>query len=356
MRLMREREMMLEANQKIREAVAARMAATPHDDPKLAGYKPHPLAGCQPAQEAAAAVLADVWRQPEVGCTACEGSPFVAKAVRTMEASQRSTAEAAPADHATLAAELPAEFLEQIKNLDLKPATPTAPAEFKIERIGGTMSPEQLEAAWAGIKARREEMMARIRGDEPIETVEITNGYKPRTGFRLIGLTGPAGCGKNFVAAMIPDARVIALADPLYAGLAEMLGVSEDSLRVRSAKERPIDWLGKSPRQLLQTLGTEWGRKLVADDVWLRIAERRLNELEEDGFRSAVIADVRFDNEAEMIRARGGEVWRIEREPETAAADHVSEAGISPALIDRVIDNRGTPDQTRRLVLEALAG
>lgn len=322
-----------EYNRQIREAVAARMATTPADDPKMAGYQPHPL----------------------LGCTACEGSPFVAKAVRTMEASQRATAEAAPATREKLAAELPAEFLEQIKNLDLKFATLTAPAEFKVERISASMGADQLEAAWGAIKQRREEMMARIRGEEPIETVEVT-ACRPRPGFRLIGLTGPAGCGKNFVAAMIPDARVIALADPLYAGLAEMLGVSEDALRVRSAKERPIDWLGKSPRQLLQTLGTEWGRKLVADDLWLRLAERRLNDLEADGFVAAVIADVRFDNEAEMIRARGGEVWRIDREPATAAAEHVSEAGISPHLIDRVIDNTGTPDQTRRLVQEALAG
>jgi len=39
-----------ESNRIIREAVAARMAATPADDPKLDGYNPHPLAGCQPAQ------------------------------------------------------------------------------------------------------------------------------------------------------------------------------------------------------------------------------------------------------------------------------------------------------------------
>ena len=94
----------------------------------------------------------------------------------------------------------------------------------------------------------------------------------------------------------------------------------------------------------------------MAEDLWLRLVERRLNDLEEDGFVAAVIADVRFDNEAEMIRARGGEVWRIDREPDTTASEHVSESGISPHLIDRVIDNTGTPDQTRRLVHEALAG
>ena len=41
----------------LRDAVAARMAATDPNDPKLAGYKPPILAGCKPAEECAAEVL-----------------------------------------------------------------------------------------------------------------------------------------------------------------------------------------------------------------------------------------------------------------------------------------------------------
>lgn len=323
-----------ESNRIIREAVAARMAATPADDPKLNGYRPHPLAGCQPAQAAAAAVLADVWREPKVGCTACEGSPFVAKA-RTMEQAQRAAAEAEP----VVLADLPAEFLERIRGVDIKPATETAQAEFKIERIGGSMSPEQLEAAWAGIKARREEMMARVR--EPAEA-------KPERR-RIIGIAGRAGAGKNTVAEMIPGASVVGFADPLYEGLAAMLGVPEDMLRSRRNKETPLKWLGKSPRELMQTLGTEWGRGMVAQDIWLRLAKRRI----ETYGGTIVFSDVRFDNEAEWIRNQGGEVWLVERDQETHHT-HSSEAGISPHLIDRVIDNRGTLEQTRMLVEMAL--
>lgn len=323
-----------ESNRLIREAVAARMAATPADDPKLDGYRPHPLAGCQPAQAAAAAVLADVWREPEVGCTACEGSPFVAKA-RTMEQAQRATAEAEP----VVLADLPAEFLERIKGVDIKPATETAPAEFKIERIGGSMSPEQLEAAWAGIKARREEMMARIH--EPVK-----DRLDRR---RIIGIAGRAGAGKNTVAEMIPGAAVFGFADPLYEGLAAMLGVPEEMLRSRRNKETPLVWLGKSPRELMQLLGTEWGRGMVAQDIWLRLAKRRI----ETYGGTIVFSDVRFDNEAEWIRNQGGEVWLVERDQETHHT-HSSEAGISRQLIDRVIDNRGPLEQTRMLVELAL--
>jgi hypothetical protein len=63
LRLIKERATMtaafdqLEADNKaLREAVAARMDATPEDDPKRRGYSPMAasLAGCKPAQEAAA--------------------------------------------------------------------------------------------------------------------------------------------------------------------------------------------------------------------------------------------------------------------------------------------------------------
>jgi len=45
------------ANESLREAVAARMAATDPSDPKMVGYKPPILAGCQPAMQCAAEVL-----------------------------------------------------------------------------------------------------------------------------------------------------------------------------------------------------------------------------------------------------------------------------------------------------------
>lgn len=48
---------MEEANEAMRAAVRARLEATPADDPKVAGYKPPPLAGCKPAEALAAQIL-----------------------------------------------------------------------------------------------------------------------------------------------------------------------------------------------------------------------------------------------------------------------------------------------------------
>jgi len=65
-----------EANESLRHAVRTRLDATPADDPKMRGYTP-PLAGCQPAQECAAQVLADAWG----GESCCDGGRCQPKTV-----------------------------------------------------------------------------------------------------------------------------------------------------------------------------------------------------------------------------------------------------------------------------------
>lgn len=159
---------------------------------------------------------------------------------------------------------------------------------------------------------------------------------------RLIGLCGGAGAGKNTVADVLSAYGYanFGFADPVYAAVSAAIGVPEQHLRERATKESPIDWLGKSPRELLQTLGTEWGRNLVRQDIWIQAAMRKARLLSK-----ACITDVRFQNEAEAIRSAGGVVWRITR-PETFlhghAAAHSSEAGIGDDLVDQVISNDGT--------------
>lgn len=55
-----------ESNQALRAAVKHRLDNTDPDDEKLIGYKPPPLAGCEPAQQCAAAVLSQAWRADSV--------------------------------------------------------------------------------------------------------------------------------------------------------------------------------------------------------------------------------------------------------------------------------------------------
>lgn len=161
----------------------------------------------------------------------------------------------------------------------------------------------------------------------------------------LIGLCGPAGGGKDSVAMRLRDKHgftVLAFADPLYAAVAAISGMSVSDLKNRRLKEDVIPWMGKSPRQLLQLLGTEFGRGMIRDDVWIQRTMMRLDP-SEAGY---AITDVRFDNEAEAICDRGGSIVEVVRPGSACLRDdtacHSSEAGIRRDYIARTILNDGT--------------
>lgn len=172
-----------------------------------------------------------------------------------------------------------------------------------------------------------------------------------RTESRVIGFAGHAGSGKNAAAEALGGVT-IGFADPLYAGLATMLGVPEEQLRARATKELPLG-VGKSPRDLLRSLGTEWGRELVRDDVWVWRARERVLAARKAGAAIVAICDVRFANEAQFIRQElGGELWWIDR-PGVVPGDHLSDRSLRAEDCDRTIANGGTLDELRMAVLVA---
>jgi hypothetical protein len=102
---------------------------------------------------------------------------------------------------------------------------------------------------------------------------------------------------------------------------------------------------------LLQRLGTECGRELISDTVWIDAA---LNNVElDDHYKSIVVTDVRFPNEAQAIKDRGGYIFRIEREGVGPANDHPSEIALDNWIFDCIIDNDGTPEELVTRVINA---
>lgn len=104
-------------------------------------------------------------------------------------------------------------------------------------------------------------------------------------------------------------------------------------------------------RALLQRLGTEAGRQVLSpalfgdDSIWVRAALDGLH-----GDSHWVITDVRFPNEAQAIRERGGWLWRIERNGTGPVNGHASETALDDTPADWIVPNNGTLDDLARNV------
>jgi hypothetical protein len=115
-----------------------------------------------------------------------------------------------------------------------------------------------------------------------------------------------------------------------------------DDLFKPTQKERVLPEFGVSPRHLMQTLGTEWGRECVRPDVWLRCWERNVDHYLSSHL-SVVCDDVRYPNEADLIRELGGELWLITRPGTRRGTSHPSEGSLDDfPYFDRRLVNSGT--------------
>lgn len=176
---------------------------------------------------------------------------------------------------------------------------------------------------------------------------------------KLVGLAGRARSGKDTVGEYMVDRYHMvryAFADPIRDALMAAF-LLPPAMFDGAYKEKPIPWLGVSPRRLMQTLGTEWGRDLVCQDVWIRCADRmwqHIKDTQEKTFNllpsGMVITDVRFDDEADWIRSQGGKVVHIQRDGAAQVEAHKSEAGVGVKESDTILFNNGTLQDLYRAV------
>ena len=129
-------------------------------------------------------------------------------------------------------------------------------------------------------------------------------------------------------------------ADPLKQACAAMFGIPLEDFYDDDKKEIVNEFWGFSPRQMAQLLGTEGGRQLFRNDIWIKRAEIFVNNLAPSC--KVVIPDVRFENEAEFVRNNGGFIIHVKRQGVKPVSSHSSENGIWVEENDIMIENNGS--------------
>lgn len=167
---------------------------------------------------------------------------------------------------------------------------------------------------------------------------------------RLIGLCSFAmGSGKSVVANRLVDKHgfvQLKFAGPLKSmirTLLEGMGLKEiDRMLEGDLKEVEIEGLGVTPRWLMQSLGTEWGRDHIRPDLWVYLAQRAAEYQMSRGW-SVVFDDLRFLNEMKLIENMGGTCVRINRPSAKVATAHASEGELDHLNLPQ-FDNIGSID------------
>lgn len=179
----------------------------------------------------------------------------------------------------------------------------------------------------------------------------------------IIGLAGYARSGKDSAADTLESIgfRRIAFADKLREFVYALNPrVTYPDTNVTRPLKDIIDTYGwanyketkwaDGVREQLQFIGTDCVRNILGHDTWVNATFNAI-----DFSKDYVITDVRFPNEAEGIREKGGLVYRVLREGVGPANSHYSEVALDDFPFDDIILNYGTLSEFHQSVRSRFA-
>lgn len=172
----------------------------------------------------------------------------------------------------------------------------------------------------------------------------------------ILGINGFAGAGKDTLADLLvehfsfvkiafadPMREIAAAIDPIIAYVETDDPNEDEILRYTDVVEMfgydKAKVLYPEVRQFLQRLGTEAGRTILGKNFWIDLAMKRA-----EPHRRVVFSDMRFHNEAQAIKDRGGRTICITRPGVTAPNDHASEHDLARWSFNLYVNNNGTPE------------
>lgn len=175
----------------------------------------------------------------------------------------------------------------------------------------------------------------------------------------VVGLSGYAQAGKDTAATILKpygySRRAFAdnLRNSLYA-LNPIINVGKMGIRLNGL----IDKYGYEQtkmkytefRALLQRMGTEVGRDILGQNIWV---DSVMNTLDEGNY---VFTDCRFPNEAAAVKQYGGKMIRINRPGFKPINNHPSETSLDNYDFDAIIDNDGDIETFEKKLLAVVNG
>lgn len=157
----------------------------------------------------------------------------------------------------------------------------------------------------------------------------------------IIGICGLIGCGKGTVGDILVENHgftKLSFADKLKDGVATVFNwdrdmLEGDTVESREWRETPDKYWTRetgrniTPRLVLQEFGTDCMRHGFDDGIWVSLVKQELVKQPNKNF---VIPDVRFPNEANMIKSIHGEVWRVKRGQDPVWMRMYEDIGVEP--------------------------
>ena len=164
----------------------------------------------------------------------------------------------------------------------------------------------------------------------------------------ILGVAGPKNSGKdtfaNHFSKHVPNCVIRAFAEPVKRVCQQLFLLSDAQLYDMQAKETLDERWGLTPRQMFQQVGTDYVRRQLDPNFWLKHFELWYRELPEGTM--VVVPDVRFQNEVDLIHSLGGKVVYIYRPFSHGVDAHESEVSATELdQVDYTINNCGSLGQ-----------
>lgn len=178
--------------------------------------------------------------------------------------------------------------------------------------------------------------------------------------WKIVGITGKMGSGKDTLTKCFSDSPVIHFADVLKDSLQVLFGFTEHQLHTIKGKENIDSHYHRSPRYCLQKIGTDFWRNVINKDIFTMRNKERIEKIIYNpsiycksfsvlGYNILWLPDVRFENESSLVHSMKGIVIKIERYNDNVynasydTKNHESEKSI--LSYDFIISNDGTIEE-----------